>query len=441
MKNLILFAFVLVSHFGFGQGQGSTDYPVDPNFVEVEIASTATDCVGPRESIWELEEEERGLLRDCMMEYISQENPDWQSGDPLRERYPIVWDHTRNGAALFWHNNMEVGFFTEHRNYIQGMEQFLLDNGCEDFVPLPKYDPKTMMPDEFFDADLAVIDGFGVLNDQTPDYDMVNVNENTCDQFSSIDAFASYVENQHNDVHRRIGGAMRDFDSPSAAIFWLWHAKVDDMYNCFQQICQDCEPAFVRARTYAKHCAVCFDFSKSTNVTEMDIQIIDADGNPTTITLNSWSNCISYEQLSSGASYSATINGTNDTNEACRAEDEVTIYFSAPIIPETTNIGGHPCDMVVVIPQFPFHTHLVGDDGSTDKLFKIISVEEDRLVSISHVNTLSGTLHTVFENQLLIAEEEIMITVPGNKVGTGTNHLLLFVDGETVDLSYVIIPN
>ncbi len=122
---------------------------------------------------------------------------------------------------------------------------------------LPYWDPTTEIPDAFFDSD-AVLPGFAPLEDKTPynngaSYNVSRFTQNNfCTNYSSgsgqiycntqfnnqtnaasraIDKFGADLECEHNNVHDSIGGVMANPQaSPAAAIFWIWHAWVDEIY-------------------------------------------------------------------------------------------------------------------------------------------------------------------------------------------------------------------
>ncbi|HHG83984.1 MAG TPA: hypothetical protein ENJ82_04480, partial [Bacteroidetes bacterium] len=105
------------------------------------------------------------------------------------------------------------------------------------------------VPDAFFnDADndginavLPQADGFQQLVDQTPNiaaglFDQFQTPA-VCSNFSGLTNFSDSFEGPHGQPHIQIGGTMATGHSPGAAIFWLWHAWVDEVYYCYQKDC------------------------------------------------------------------------------------------------------------------------------------------------------------------------------------------------------------
>jgi hypothetical protein len=383
-----------------------------------------------------------------MMAYITSEiDHDWVPGDPEIDKWHVVTHH--RSAFSFWHNRKEVGFFTEHRNYLQEMEQYLLNTpGCDNplFVPLPSFNPAASaggIPLEFFQAPNSahpsVPTGFPMLTDRTPDFSMIPVNEQTCTQFANIDAFANTVEGQHNTVHNRIGGTMSNPGiSPGATIFWLWHAYVDDMYNCFQQKCQGCKPAFVRVKKATgvvsrSTCDYCLDLSKSTDVTNYTFQLIDnVTGINKTITLNR-SGCISYKDMVSGHPYTLIITGTNNSsgNNLCGL-DEIEYEFTAPIQPPKTKFGD-PCSWAIV--KTEPNPPIIGGHmriGITSNAFS-------GKMNVSLVNVMSGATNILASNRAFTAniEEEIILNTSG--LNPGTYKVVAESEGDIVETSVVIM--
>lgn len=190
-----------------------------------------------RPDIWSFSAADRFELRQLMMSYITT---------------PVVTLHVNGVDPVIgpFHNYREE-FLTWHRGYIQDMEAYLLTQvGGDKFVPLPSWDPTTVIPDEFFNALVppgnAVAPGWTLttLTNQDPvDVDFSPVLNNLCSYAPSpgrtaIDNFALALESRHDPVHGNIGGIMGGFQSPASAIFWLWHAWIDDVYRKYECDCQ-----------------------------------------------------------------------------------------------------------------------------------------------------------------------------------------------------------
>ncbi len=156
-------------------------------------------------------------------------------------------------------------FLTWHRGYIDRMEAWLMTqtNGTK-YLPLPKWDPNNVLgiPNAFFNnlvsPGSAVLAGYPALvNQNISGFGNFNFTSFTlgtvCATYpagtqsractgvsfgTAIDNFALALERQHNNVHGDIGGVMGNFNSPAAAIFFLWHAYIDDHYRFYQCTCQ-----------------------------------------------------------------------------------------------------------------------------------------------------------------------------------------------------------
>ncbi len=189
-----------------------------------------------RPDIWTFDANERYDLRQLMMTYITT---------------PVVNQHLLPDPVIGNFHNYREEFLYWHRDYIADMEAFLLTQpGGDRFVPLPKWDPVTVIPDEFFNALVppgnAVAPGwsFSTITNQDPvNVDFSPILNNLCSYTPSpgrtaIDNFAQALESRHDPVHGNIGGIMGSFQSPAAAIFWLWHAWVDDVYRQYECDCQ-----------------------------------------------------------------------------------------------------------------------------------------------------------------------------------------------------------
>ncbi len=173
--------------------------------------------------------------------------------------------NTTTFAMIHCYNEM---FLTWHREHIRHhIEEFLLtQDGGSKFVPLPEWNPTTTIPGQFFNSggggcpgNAVVIGAFSALTDQTPNspitYNFTRfLNTPTLCSYvpgvldpigskpsrpgSAIDNFGLDLQQEHNKVHVAIGGVMGNGSSPAAAIFYLWHSYVDDIYRKYQCDCQ-----------------------------------------------------------------------------------------------------------------------------------------------------------------------------------------------------------
>ena len=205
---------------------------------------------GRRTYVYNLTPNERSQLVTQMMAYLnSQQN---SNTSVLTDRYLIIKQHKDNDPYIHHYNHTFLGW---HRSFLGRMEAYVmprLSNSLRNKLNglLPYWDPTTTIPSQFYNGS-SVLDGFEDLQDQSPynNGSSYNVNKftssNFCNNYSNgssstycglarsraIDKFAADLECEHNDVHNAIGGAMRNpTTSPAAAIFWIWHAWVDEIY-------------------------------------------------------------------------------------------------------------------------------------------------------------------------------------------------------------------
>jgi Common central domain of tyrosinase len=139
--------------------------------------------------------------------------------------------------AHTWHHAGNPAFFDGHRQFIAKLEAFLLQQGLAQFVPLPKWDPSTTIP-----VALRVVKvlpavtaaGFGAtIANASPNLPMP-ASLNNLSGFSTAAALSTDAQLQawHGNVHVTVGGAMANVVvSPCAAVFWVWHAFIDDIYE------------------------------------------------------------------------------------------------------------------------------------------------------------------------------------------------------------------
>jgi len=249
---------------------------------------TSVDCGGPncdpccdgrRPDLMDnsvFSSQDRADLAQLIIDYLqSQEVPNWPlppvSNPTLterRERHPSqrwVAVATHSGFlgsqqnAGNWHSN-DDRFFTWHRNYIQELEDWLLSEGHTQFVPLPAWNPADGMPAEFLNVtvDDYATEPWPQSGTDTPMIPMNNVAAGAldmyddddegiaCNDFTDIDDYAGFIRansgsnTSHNQVHVAISGAMGIVATASgAAIFWVFHAYVDEQYYCYQEKCQN----------------------------------------------------------------------------------------------------------------------------------------------------------------------------------------------------------
>jgi hypothetical protein len=116
------------------------------------------------------------------------------------------------------------------QQYGAKLEAHLTANGLGQFVPLPKWNPRLSIPAPFLQA--KALPGVPqtplAANPERPPPASVL---SPC-QYATAGAYArDAVESWHDTVHGAIGGAMTFVAySPAAAIFWCWHAFIDDLY-------------------------------------------------------------------------------------------------------------------------------------------------------------------------------------------------------------------
>ena len=131
------------------------------------------------------------------------------------------------------HNN-PVTFLSFHRNYIGGLEAFLLELAQSRWVPLPAWNPVEPIPREFNIPD-AGLDRLRNLNPNvsfSPEFDQENL-----PNFRTVEELGQALMARHNLVHSRIGGVMNNLQrAPEAPIFWPFHSYIDDIWWEWQRL-------------------------------------------------------------------------------------------------------------------------------------------------------------------------------------------------------------
>ena len=174
-------------------------------------------------------------------------------------------DQTNNDANTRVHGGGKL-FLPWHRDFIASLETFLIAQGFPQYVPLPKWNPATCIPDAFFGPNAHVqitgcdpmqgecdppecqcpATGVGCPNAVFPynfsQFDITS-NMDICNGPFFDDAgttgFSNRLEATHDPVHNSIGGSFATGYSPSSAIFFLWHAYLDDIYESYLCKCSN----------------------------------------------------------------------------------------------------------------------------------------------------------------------------------------------------------
>lgn len=126
-------------------------------------------------------------------------------------------------------------FLSWHREYLAGLENFMVEQGHPEWLPLPAWDPATPIPDEFNIPDQGP-DALQNLNPNisfSPEFDPENLDNFDNDEELGMELMMAPF---HNSVHVAVGGIMGGFRSPLAPIFWPWHSFIDDIWWTWQRL-------------------------------------------------------------------------------------------------------------------------------------------------------------------------------------------------------------
>src|SRR5690606_1182764 len=93
-------------------------------------------CTGGRTDVSSMNSNKRGQLRDAIIAYLrSATDPTKASTSLMYYKHPA--HHMMHFTQV--HHQHTTIFFTWHRYYIQEMEHWFVENGYEQFVPLPSW--------------------------------------------------------------------------------------------------------------------------------------------------------------------------------------------------------------------------------------------------------------------------------------------------------------
>lgn len=217
---------------------------------------TVTDVfAGRRRNINDLFASERTTIKNHILDYLRSEQ-NTSASDPA-DQYLIIKRHKDNDQYI--HNYNEV-FLTWHRKFIEDLEAYVIPRLSSSlrskvYGLLPYWDPTDDIPSQFIGSNAVVSSDFTAVTIDNP-YDGGTYSisrfqtSNFCNTYTSgsgicnppsgynnpIDRFAADLECTHDAVHNAIGGVMGDSQrSPAAAIFWIWHAWVDEVYWDYEQ--------------------------------------------------------------------------------------------------------------------------------------------------------------------------------------------------------------
>ncbi len=187
---------------------------------------------GPRPDINSFGTSDQKLLCDAILDWITTD---------------LVSMH----AAQFGPIHVTEGFLPWHREHILDLEEYLMEHNLSQFVPLPKWNPNSPIPNFFNGRDKFGNSGYqniklGFVAGNSQTYSTPNIAlqgkfvkhtpnpsgsaNDLCDYWNAA-KFSDDIETQfHNGVHGSVGGIIGTAESPSAALFWIWHAFVDDVW-------------------------------------------------------------------------------------------------------------------------------------------------------------------------------------------------------------------
>lgn len=201
---------------------------------------------------------DRTLLATLMQQYITT---------------AVIEDHCVHMMITGGHVHSDFDFLPFHRMYIERMEDYLLEQGYPQFVPLPAWNPETGgVP-----LELQVVDpdcGSAICDASHPAFTcgqpinwnpgnalpanlklpvVPGANNDLCDHNMdptwpnpapgmsgnpSPTGLSRRIETGwHDGVHINMAGVMGNFRSPAVPAFWLWHAYVDDVWKRWECNC------------------------------------------------------------------------------------------------------------------------------------------------------------------------------------------------------------
>ncbi len=386
----------------------------------------------------EFDDEDRILLNSLILEFlVSCPNPNWSDSGPdplnpfttyIEYKYDIIGEHTQWGdqnATIANHQNEQ--FLSWHRSYIKKLEDWLLEQGHDQFVPLPYWNPVEAMPPQFYNQMIPEYLESGINTNGNPNQssgtatylappDMtwgsaIFFDENDCAEYPTGDEYGNFLANSsmHSPVHFLLGGAYTSQAATSGTtIFWLHHALFDQYYYCYQVNCQ-CPTIEVSASQSI--CEYCIDIEASETMDVLELELINEEGISTSITLDE-NGCIPIHDLPYGSLQTIRVHAINsamlDNIDCPNATQENS--FRVPTPP----IKYDPCNGIVIGPG-------PGDPTSIGSVFfNVKNTGDAGLMSFYNSSLHSATTHYI-DTKILQSDEELLIKVPTSALFDGVN--------------------
>lgn len=198
---------------------------------------------GRRPDIDDLSGAEQIQLRDLILEFACNPQPTIPGGVSGNQHHVNNMQnaHTQGNGGACVGINFNPNFLPFHRTFTELLEDFLIDQGFPNFVPLPAWDPCKPIPSAFFGSGTACS---GLTAPSGPNSTCAGFDgnkyscENLCNGFDDFRDFSLQLECDHNFVHGSVGsqnkGAFGTMQSAGTALFYIWHAYVDDIWYSYQ---------------------------------------------------------------------------------------------------------------------------------------------------------------------------------------------------------------
>lgn len=399
------------------------------------------------------------ILNQLILDYLTSEiNPgyDTTSSNPLESwieyKYTIIGKHTQWGDAvqtLINHSGEE--FLSWHREYITGLEQYLLDRGFPQYVPLPYWNPNEPLPNTFYNSMIAEYEVEGIDSTNHPSQDPgdpyffaprdktwigdISIDDDLCADFADAAELGQALvqDATHTSVHFEMGGAYTSQAATSGTTaFWLHHANFDRFYRCYQI---ECECPELEVATYTDQCDYCFDFSASAKLSSNGMQVIlvDQSGVEQEISLNE-QGCIPYGSLTPGDSYEIHIEAIKNgkQNIDCPLNRQ-SLQFTAPN-PTPTKFDSNPCLKLEALPKFPIPMLM---EAVLNGIVEVTNTGESRIVDFVNTTAQNGETHTLISGLLLEAGQTIEVEIPISTIGQGINVFSTIVGDEESHFQYL----
>ena len=210
----------------------------------------------------------------------------------------------------------------------------------------------------------------------------------------------------------------------AAAIFWLFHAYVDELYYCYQDVCEGCGYISVEDEAKESECTACLDFSGTGDFSNLNIIYVeDQSGNTVSLPFDA-NGCIDevwrLNNLEGGDIFTLLVSAENECSFWAEEVDlSIPAHYTDPTLGYRVL-----CDFDIEIGPNP-----VG--GFSPVEIEIQSeIGTGKPLEIRHVDLAKNITTVLWSPGILSGGQTVQLTVNTFGWSTGNHVIQFFLDGE-----------